>query len=98
MLFCCAYTWNPTTHRDHVWSRVLAHEAAGTPPAVQVQGWYSVVGGGSGFLLVETDDLDALNAFLHPYHDLMSWDVRPVQALNVGESIQQMRETLAQQH
>ncbi len=40
------------------------------------------------FLIVEYDDIKELTAFLQPYMDLMSFDVRAIGELNYEERIE----------
>lgn len=92
MLWYCAFTWHPHTTRQQVAQRILQQHEAGAHSNQQIKGWYNLAGGGSGFLLIETDSPQSLTAMLQPYMDLMSWDVRAVYALNYDEQIQQMRQ------
>ena len=46
---------------------------------------------GVGFLLVESDDPRELTAFLQPYMDLMSFDVRAVYGFDYAERIEELR-------
>ena len=45
---------------------------------------------------METDDLRELTSLLRPYMDLMAWDVRALSENNYEETIQQIRDALAQ--
>ncbi len=78
MLFSCQFTWFPGTRRAQVAQRVVQQHDAGANYPERIQGWYNLVGGGAGFLLVEYDDPRELTAFLQPYMDLMSFDVRAI--------------------
>jgi hypothetical protein len=92
MLFHCQFTWFPGTTREQVAHRVVAqHDAEANHPD-RIKGWYNLAGGGAGFLLVEYDDIRQLTAFLQPYMDLMSFDVRAVSELNYDERIEQLRQ------
>jgi hypothetical protein len=57
----------------------------------RIKGWYNLVGGGAGFLLVESADPRDVTALLQPYMDLMSFDVRGVYQLDYQERIQELR-------
>jgi hypothetical protein len=92
MLFHCQVTWFPGTTREQVAHRVVTqHDAEANHPH-RIKGWYNLAGGGAGFLLVEYDDIRQLTAFLQPYMDLMSFDVRAVSELNYDERIEQLRQ------
>jgi len=70
---------------------VEQHDAGKNNPE-RIKGWYNMAGGGAGFLLVETDDPREVTAFLQPYMDLMSWDVRAVYALDYNQRVQELRQ------
>src|SRR5438067_1300737 len=53
---------------------------------------YNLAGGGAGFLLVETNSPQELTAFLQPYMDLMSFDVRAIYALDYQKQLQELRQ------
>src|SRR3954471_15069410 len=91
MLFHCAFTWFPGTTRRAVAQRVVAQHEAGANHPERIKGWYNLAGGGAGFLLVEYDDAAELTAFLQPYMDLMSFDVRAITKLDYDERIEELR-------
>jgi hypothetical protein len=91
MLFYCEFTWFPGTSREEVAERVVAQHDAGKNNPERIRGWYNLAGGGAGFLLVEYDSIEQLTAFLQPYMDLMSFDVRAVSELNYNERIESLR-------
>jgi hypothetical protein len=91
MLYLCQFTWYPGTTRQHVAQRVVAQHDAGANHPERIRGWYNLVGGGAGFLLVDYDDPKQLTAFLQPYMDLMSWDVRAVTANDYEARIAELR-------
>ena len=92
MLWYCAFTWYPHTDRQQVAERIVKMHDAGVHRKEQIRGWYNLAGGGSGFLVVETQTPQELTAMLQPYMDLMSWDVRAIYAMNYDEQIQQFRQ------
>lgn len=92
MLWYCAFTWYPHTKRQDVARRIVQQHEAGAQSSQKIRGWYNLAGGGSGFLLIETNTPQELTAMLQPYMDMMSWDVRAVYPLNYDEQIQQMRQ------
>lgn len=92
MLWYCAFTWYPGTTRADVARRIVRQHDAGQNYPERIRGWYNLAGGGSGFLLVETDDPQELTAFLQPYMDLMSWDVRAVYPLEYEQRVAELRE------
>ena len=96
MLWYCAFTWYPKTNREEVAKRILQQHDAGMHRNEQIRGWYNLAGGGSGFLLVESNDPKSLTAMLQPYMDLMSWDVRAIYALDYNQEIEHLRQTVMQ--
>ncbi len=92
MLWYCRFTWYPGVSRTQVAQRVVEQHDAGRNHPDRIRGWYNLVGGGAGFLLVETDDPAALTEFLQPYMDLISWDVHAVQQLEYDREIERLRQ------
>jgi uncharacterized protein YjbI with pentapeptide repeats len=92
MLFLCQFTWFPGTTRRHVAERVVAQHDGGANHPERINGWYNLVGGGAGFLLVDYDDPKELTAFLQPYLELMSFDVRAITQLNYDDRIAELRQ------
>ncbi|GCE45579.1 uncharacterized protein DUF3303 [Thermosporothrix hazakensis] len=97
MQWYCAFTWYPGTTREQVAQRTVELHDAGSNHPERIRGWYNLAGGGSGFLLVETESPQELTAFLQPYMDLMSFDVRAVYPLNYQEEIEHLREASKKQ-
>jgi hypothetical protein len=96
MLWYCAFTWFPNTTRQQVAQRVVQQHDAGMNHPERIKGWYNLVGGGAGFLLVEYDDSRELTAFLQPFMDLMSFDVRGVYQLDYKARIEELRQVARQ--
>ena len=96
MLYYCQFTWFPGTTRAQVAQRVVQQHDAGKNNPDRIRGWYNLVGGGAGFLLVDYDDPEELTAFLQPYMDLMSFDVRAITENKYDERIKQLREVAEQ--
>ena len=92
MLFYCEFTWYPGTTREEAARRVVEQHDAGANNPERIKGWYNLVGGGAGFLLVEYDDPRQLTAFLQPYMDLMSFDVRAITENEYDRSIADLRQ------
>ncbi len=92
MLWYCAYTWHPTTTIQQVRGRILQQHEAGTNLPNKMRGWYDMVGGGAGFMLVETDSPQEINDLCQPYMDLMDWDVRALNALDYNAAIEHFRQ------
>jgi hypothetical protein len=92
MLWYCAYTWHHGTTAQQVRTRVVQQHDAGTNKPDKIRGWYDIVGGGAGFLLLETNDPQEVNDLLQPYMDLMSWDVRAVNTLDYRSAIDRFRQ------
>ncbi|MFN8592787.1 MAG: DUF3303 family protein [Thermomicrobiales bacterium] len=96
MLFYCAYTWHTTTRPETVWERLIHQHERGDNAPELIRGWYDFAGGGAGFLIVETDDVRELTSMLRPYIDLMTWDIRALSENPYQQTIQQVRDQLAQ--
>src|SRR4051794_29985251 len=92
MLYLCQFTWFPGTRREEVARRVVRQHDAGANNPERIKGWYNLVGGGAGVLLVDYDDPRELTAFLQPYMDLMAFDVRAVTENEYAVRIEQLRE------
>ncbi len=75
MLYYCAYTWNQGTTDEQLRQLVAETEISEGPT---VRGYYTFVGGGAGFFLLETDDPEQIRAYLVPSMGLLRWDVRAV--------------------
>jgi hypothetical protein len=95
MLYYCEFTWFPGTVRAQVAHRVVQQHDAGLNHQERIKGWYNLVGGGAGFLIIDYDDPLEVTAFLQPYMDLMSFDVRAITQNDYEESIRQLREVAA---
>ena len=91
MRFYCEFTWFPGTTHAEVAQRVVAQHDAGRNHPDRIVSWYNLAGGGAGFLIVDYDDLGELTAFLQPYMDLMSFDVRAVRELDYERRIEELR-------
>jgi hypothetical protein len=91
MLFYCEFTWFPGTTREEVAQRLIEQHDAGANNPDRIKGWYNLAGGGAGFLIVDYDDIGELAAFLQPYMELMSFDVRAINQLNYDERIGALR-------
>ncbi len=91
MLFYCRFEWYPGVTREQVAQRVVQQHDAGTNQPERIRGWYNLVGGGAGFLLVETDNPDDVTRLLQPYMDLMAWQVFAVHPLDYNSEIERLR-------
>jgi hypothetical protein len=91
MLFYCEFTWFPGTTREAAAKRVVAQDDVGANNPDRIKGWYNLAGGGAGFLIVDYDSLKELTAFLQPYMDIMSFDVRAIEQLDYDERINVLR-------
>ena len=92
MLYYCAFTWHGGTTRAEVAQRIVQQHDAGENHPERIRGWYNLAGGGSGFLLVETDDPRDLTAFLQPYMDLVDWDVRAIYEEEYATTVERLRQ------
>jgi len=91
MQFYCQFTWFPGTTREKVAQRLVQQHDAGQNNPEKIKGWYNLAGGGAGFLIVTYDEVTQLTAFLQPYMDLMSFDVRAINQLDYDERISELR-------
>lgn len=91
MLFYCEFTWFPGTTREEVAERVVDQHDSNANNPEKIRGWYNLAGGGAGFLIVDYDNIDELTAFLQPYMDLMSFDVRAISELDYDKEIESLR-------
>ena len=91
MLFLCQFTWFPGTTRAQVAKRLVEQHDADANNPERIRGWYNLAGGGAGFLIVDYDDIRQLTAFLQPYMDLMSFDVRAISQLDYENRINELR-------
>ncbi|MDP9365595.1 MAG: DUF3303 domain-containing protein [Chloroflexota bacterium] len=96
MLYLCEFTWYPGTTRAEVAKRLVAQHDAGENRQERIRGWYNLVGGGAGFLIVDYDDPREVTAFLQPYMDLMSFDVRAITQNEYEPTVAQLREVAKQ--
>jgi hypothetical protein len=95
MLWYCRFQWHPGTSAEQVRRRVVEQHDAGANRPEKIRGWYNLVGGGAGFLLVETDDAAEVTDLLQPYMDLVSWDVHGIYELPYDATIKRFKETPA---
>jgi hypothetical protein len=95
MLFYCRFTWYPGTTRRDVAQRVLQQHDAGTNNPERIKGWYTLAGGGAGFLLIEANEPGEISEIIQPYMDLMGWDVHAVSVNDYDETIDDMRKAVA---
>ena len=89
MLYYCAYTWNQGTTDAQVRRRIAEVQI---PSGVTVRGYFPFVGGGAGFLLLETDDPEQLRDLLVQSMDLIHWDVRAVTEGNWQQEVERSRQ------
>ena len=93
MLWQCQFKWHPSTTGQQVRRRILEQHDAGANHPERIKGWYGDVGGGSGFLLVESDEPREVSAFLTPYRDLMEFEVHGVFEVSYDAAIQGLRQS-----
>jgi hypothetical protein len=91
MLFLCQFTWFPGTTRRKVAQLLVKQHDAGANNPDRIRGWYNLAGGGAGFLIVDYDDARELTAFLQPYMELMSFDVRAITQLDYDARLKELR-------
>ena len=96
MLFHCQFTWYPGTTRAQVAKRLVQQHDAGENHPERIRGWYNLAGGGAGVLIVDYDDPRELTAFLQPYMDLMSFDVRAITENDYASRVEELRQVASQ--
>ena len=94
MIFYCRFTWYPGTSREQVARRLLEQDNLGTNHPERIQGWYTLAGGGAGFLLIEAETPPEVSEIVEPYMDLMSWDVHAVSVNDYEATMEAMRQEL----
>jgi len=92
MLYSCQYTWHPSTTLDQVRRQQSTLGPLLESSGVTVRGYYGLVGGGAGFLLLETDDSQAVNNLLVPMMGALAWDVRQVVERDLAKELQECAE------
>ena len=95
MLFYCEFTWFPGVTRKDVAERVVRQHESGRNKPEHIKGWYNLVGGAAGFLIVDYDDPRQLTAFLQPYMDIMSFDVRAITENSYAATVKDMEKVLS---
>lgn len=91
MLFYCRFTWSPGISREEIGRRLLEQDALGANHPERIRGWYTLAGGGAGFLLIEAATPHEVSEIVEPYMDLMTWDVHAVSANDYADTIEAMR-------
>ena len=79
---------------EQVARHVVEQVDAGKLGPEMIRGYYGLVGGGAGFLILETDDPLQVNEFLRPSMHLMSWDVRAIIPFDFEEDLAGFRQML----
>jgi hypothetical protein len=69
----------------------LQTHASGSNHPERMRGWYNLAGGGAGFMLVETNDLQQLDEMLLPWMDLVSWDVRAIAEVKYDDLVKRLQ-------
>jgi hypothetical protein len=94
MLFYCRFTWYPGTSRKDVAARVVQQDQLGTNNPERIKGWYTLAGGGAGFLLIEAKTAEEVSEIVQPYMDLMSWNCHAVSQNSYEETLADLRKEL----
>lgn len=95
MLYYCEFTWNRTTTQEAM-DRRLVGLLGSNPVGSKIHGYYDLVGGAAGFLILETDNPEDVAAMMIPYSDLLHWDVRSIIARDLEASIAEAKADVAQ--
>jgi len=96
MLYYCAYTWNPGVTIEDVGPAILEQHDAGTLHPEWIRGYYGLIGGGAGFLILDVDDPQALNEMLAPSMRYMTWDIRAIVPYDYDQDIEEFRQAFGQ--
>jgi hypothetical protein len=91
MLFYCRFTWSPGTSREAVGRRILEQDSLGANHPERIRGWYTLAGGGAGFLLVDAEQPHQVSEIIEPYMDIMTWDVHAVAQNDYAATIDDLR-------
>jgi len=94
MLFYCRFTWYPGVNRAMVARRLVQQHELGTNHPERIKGWYTLAGGGAGFMIVEANVAHELSEILEPYMDIMTWDVHAIAETPYEQTIEQMKKEL----
>ncbi len=96
MLFLCEWTWQAHTTAPEVRKVFLQQHDAGLHRQDRWRGWYTLAGGGAGFVLIDVDDPRELTPILQPYMGLVSWDVRAVFESDYDQAVERFRQSIQQ--
>jgi hypothetical protein len=69
----------------------LEQHDAGTLHPEWIRGYYGLVGGGAGFLILDVDDPHALNDMLEPSMRYMTGDIRAIVPYDYHQDIEEFR-------
>src|SRR5215208_2585155 len=94
MLYYCAYTWNPGVPIEEVGPAILEQHDAGTLHPEWIRGYYGLVGGAAGFLILDVDGPHALNEMLAPSMRDMTWDIRAIVEFDYHQDIEEFRRAI----
>ncbi len=95
MLFYCRFTWYPGVSRVMVGRRFIQQDELGTNHPERIKAWYTLAGGGAGFMMVEADHPHEVSEILEPYMDLIAWDVHAIAETPYQETIEQIKKELS---
>jgi hypothetical protein len=87
MLFYCGYTWQSHATAEQIRARMKQQHEAGSNHPERFKGYYSLAGGGAGFIIVEVENHRDLTPMLQPYMDIVSWDVRAIYEIDYNTVI-----------
>jgi hypothetical protein len=96
VLYLCQFTWQPHVSAQQIAQRFLEIDQSGIVQKDTIRGWYTLVGGGAGVLIVETDDPAELTQAMTAWMDLVSWDVRAVVETSYDQQLALIQEQLQQ--
>jgi hypothetical protein len=94
MLFYCRFTWYPGVNREMVSRRLLEQDKLGTNHPERIKAWYTLAGGGAGFILLEADHPGEISEMLEPYMDIIGWDVHAIHETPYDETIARLKRQL----
>jgi len=94
MLFYCRFTWYPGTSREAVGRRLLEQDSLNSSHQERIKGWYTLAGGGAGFLMIEANTPEEVSEIVEPYMDLMAWDIHAVSVNDYRATVEAMKQQL----
>jgi hypothetical protein len=74
--------------------RLLQQHELGTNHPERIKAWYTLAGGGAGFLIVDADHPHEVSEILEPYMDIIGWDVHAIAETPYDETLENIKKEL----